>query len=191
MTDKSIIVKSHNVQVDSEYFSWIQKIKEQFRNTQIRAAVRVNSEQLMFYWSLGRDLVIKKAEEKWGSGVVEQVSLDLRNEFPSAKGFGTTNLWSMKKWYSFYSADLEKLHQLGGELWDELDFKRLGQYGNTDYEKLHQAGGEIDFPEIFAFVPWRHHVEIITKCKSIEEALFYVHYTVKEGWSRSALLNYI
>ena len=38
---------------------------------------RVNAEQLLFNWQLGRDLVIRKAEEKWGSGVVEQVSMDL------------------------------------------------------------------------------------------------------------------
>ena len=38
---------------------------------------RVNAEQLLFNWQLGRDLVIRKAEKKWGSGVVEQVSMDL------------------------------------------------------------------------------------------------------------------
>lgn len=39
--------------------------------------------------------------------------------------------------------------------------------------KLHQAGAEIEFPAIFGFLPWRHYVEIVTKCKTIEEALFY------------------
>jgi len=33
-------------------------------------------------WQMGRDLVQKKAEERWGAGVVEQVSLDLKREFP-------------------------------------------------------------------------------------------------------------
>ena len=41
--------------------------------------------------------------------------------------------------------------------------------------KLHQPGAEMQFPMIFGFVPWRHHVEIITKCKSVEEALFYIN----------------
>lgn len=53
-----------------------------------------------------------------------------------------------------------KLHQTGAEIGDE---------------KLHQAGGE--FPVAFGLVPWRHHVEIITKCKSIDEALFYISKT--------------
>ena len=63
----------------------------------------MNSEQLLFNWQLGRDLVVRKAEEKWGSGIVEQVSLDLQAEFPNAKGFSVRNLWNMKKWYSFYA----------------------------------------------------------------------------------------
>lgn len=45
------------------------------------------------------------------------------------------------------------------------------------------------FPLMFSFVPWGHHVEIITKCKDIDEALFYIRQTVSEGWSRSTLLN--
>lgn len=191
MSDKPIIVKSHNVQLDSEYSEWMQKIKDQYRNTQIRAAVKVNSEQLLFYWSLGRDLVEKKAEEKWGAGVVEQVSLDLKNEFPDAKGFSTTNLWNMKKWYSFYSGEIEKLQQLGGEFDSDNDVKRVEQFVNGDFEKLQQVVGEIDLPLIFAFVPWGHHIAIITKCKSLEESLFYIRNTVKEGWSRSALINCI
>lgn len=54
---------------------------------------------------------------------------------------------------------------------------------------MHQAGAEIPFPKIFAFVPWRHHVEIASRCKSLEEALFYVKNTVENGYSREELVN--
>ena len=54
------------------------------------------------HWQLGRDLVKKKAEERWGSGVVEQVNLDLQKEFPNENGFSVRNLWYMKKWFLFY-----------------------------------------------------------------------------------------
>ena len=63
--------------------------------------MKVNSEQLLFNWQLGRDLVLRKSEEKWGRGIVEQLSLDLQQEFPEVKGFSARNLWNMKKWYSF------------------------------------------------------------------------------------------
>ena len=54
-------------------------------------------------------------------------------------------------------------------------------------EKLYQVGKE--FPLPFALVPWRHHIEIIYRSKSIEEALFYVGKTIEQGLSRDALIN--
>ena len=91
-----IIVSSHDVHLDSDYVQWIHDIKERFRGAQIKAAVKVNSEQLLFNWHLGWDLVLRKSEEKWGRGIVEQLSLDLQQEFPEVKGFSARNLWNMK-----------------------------------------------------------------------------------------------
>lgn len=83
----------------------------------------------------------------------------------------------MKKWYLFYSTNKasEKLQQLVGELQSS---------DNKQDTKLHQLGVEIQeaenndelglaFPLAFSFVPWRHHIQIITKCKDIDEALFF------------------
>ena len=108
-------MRIHDVKIDQEYVQWLNEIKARYRNTQIKASIRINVEQLLFNWQLGRDLVVRKAEEKWGSGIVEQVSLDLQAEFPGAKGFSTTNLWYMKQWYQFYSAAIPKLQQFDGE----------------------------------------------------------------------------
>ena len=57
------------------------------------------------------------------------------------------------------------------------------------YEKLQQVVAEIKFPSVFGFVPWGHHIEIVTKCKTIEEALFYVRKTIEESWSRRVLID--
>ena len=194
--NKPAIVKTHDIHLDEDYCRWIIEVKKRFRNAQIKAAVKVNSEQLLFNWQLGRDLVIRKAEETWGSGIVEQVSLDLKAEFPDAKGFSTSNLWYMKKWYQFYrdGGGNEKLQELIGEIESELltKEKRLSHIGVfTEDGKLQQVIGELAFPNIFAYVPWGHHIDIITKCKDLEEALFYIHHTILEGLSRNALNNYI
>ena len=85
------IVKSHDIHIDADYAEWIADIKSRYRSAQVKAAVKVNAEKLLFNWQLGRDLVQKKAEERWGAGVVEQVSLDLKREFPNAEGFSTSN----------------------------------------------------------------------------------------------------
>ena len=194
MEDKAAkVVKIHDVRIDQEYTQWLGEIKARYRNAQIKAAVRVNAEQLLFNWALGRDLVMRKAEEKWGSGVVEQISLDLQAAFPESKGFSPSNLWRMKQWYLFYSSADEKLAQVGREL----------QVTNNQFiTKLPQVEREIDntdsahlrgisFPTFFAFVPWKHHVEIITKSNTIDEALFYVVKTITGGWSRNTLMNCI
>ena len=97
------MVSSHDIHIDTEYANWIAEVKHRYRSAQVKAAVRVNAEKLLFNWQLGRDLVQKKAEERWGAGVVEQVSLDLQNEFPDADGFSVRNLWYMKQWYLFYT----------------------------------------------------------------------------------------
>ena len=187
------IVKSHNIHIDSDYAEWIADIKKRYRSAQVKAAVKVNAEKILFNWQLGRDLVQKKAEERWGSGVVEQVSLDLKREFPNADGFSVRNLWYMKQWYLFYTQGGEEiLHQYDAELQmtENQYITKMHQVGaELSSEKLHQITGE--FPLPFALVPWRHHVEIITKCKSIDEALFYMGKTIEQGLSRNALINCI
>ena len=204
--DQAYIVKSHDVRIDDEYVRWIAELKHRYRSAQVKAAVKVNTEKLLFNWQLGRDLVHKKAEERWGTGVVEQLSLDLKREFPNDNGFSTTNLWYMKKWYLFYNGenDSEKPQRLVAELQriENQNVKKLHQLG-AEYgaEKLHQAGGEFaeqklqrvvgEFPTLLSFVPWRHHVEIISKCKSIDEAIFYINKTIEQGLSRDALINCI
>ena len=127
---------SKHVRMDADYMSWLDELKEKYRKSQIKAAVKVNSEQLLFNWQLGRDLVVRRAEEHWGAGIVEQVSLDMKAAFPKAKGFSTRNLWNMKKWYEFYSSNAatEKLQQVVAEL-QQLD--------NKTSIKLHQVGAEI------------------------------------------------
>ena len=112
------IVSSHDIHIDTDYADWIAEVKHRYRSAQVKAAVRVNAEKLLFNWQLGRDLVQKKAEERWGAGVVEQISLDLKKEFPQDDGFSTSNLWYMKKWYLFYTdkANLQILQRPIGEL---------------------------------------------------------------------------
>ena len=193
MSENPKAVSSHDIALDKEYVQWIHDIKQRFRNAQIKAAVKVNSEQLLFNWQLGRDLVVRKAEEKWGSGIVEQVSLDLQAAFPKAKGFSARNLWFMKQWYTFYATACET-EQLISNLTTQIDTRslKLKQVASEIQEpKLKQTASEMLFPSVFAFVPWMHHVLIIQKCKTIEEALFYIQKTVEEGLSRNALDNII
>ena len=179
-----MFVKSHDIHLDEEYVHWIADIKHRYRSAQVKAALKVNSEKLLFNWQLGRDLVQKKAEERWGAGVVEQVSLDLKREFPDSTNFSVRNLWYMKQWYLFYAGNLGKLKQLVSVMLPDDNYdKKIKQIADT--EKLKHFVSE--FPLPFACVPWGHHVRIVQHSKTIEEALFYVGYTIREGISRDIL----
>lgn len=150
------------IKTDNEYKEWIGELKQRIRQSQIKAAVKVNTELLKLYWSIGGDIVRLKAEAKWGDGIIEQLSQDLKTNFPDMSGFSSRNLWYMKKWYSFYSQPDTKLPQVVAEI-----------------EKL------------FFAVPWGHQRCIIDKIKNIKEAVFYINKTVENGWSRNMLLNMI
>ncbi|MDE7396589.1 MAG: PDDEXK nuclease domain-containing protein [Muribaculum sp.] len=180
------IVRVKNFKIDADYVAWISDIKRRYTSAQIKAAVKLNTEKLRFNWSIGHDLVIRKAEEKWGSGVVEQLGFDLQEAFPNDKGFSSRNLWNMKKWYLSFSSveSRKKLHQLGAE---------LQKHANHKVMKLYQLGAVLDndddFPSVLGLVPWRHQTDIVSKCKSTDEAIFYLRECILEGWSRQTLNN--
>ena len=121
MTDNNTphFVTSKNFHGDKDYVEWLREIKSRYQTVRDRVVLQANYGALEFNWLLGRDIVQKKAEARWGSGVVNQLSLDLRNAYPDVKGFSSRNLYYMKEWYEFYMADdkhREILHQLGAKL---------------------------------------------------------------------------
>ena len=146
----NVILKS-----DIEYKQWLTDLKFRIRNSQIKAALKVNAELINLYWELGKEIVSKQEQSQWGDGLIKQLSTDLQQEFPEMKGFSTTNIKYIKRWYSFYNQDIT----IGQQVVDQLR-------------------------EAVSQIPWGHNLRIIIQCKSIEEAFFYIHKTIENGWSR-------
>jgi len=99
----------------SDYQLWISALKAQFRQTQLKAAVQVNSHLLEFYWHLGGDIIAKQSGSQWGDGFLMQLTKDLMEEFPDVKGFSRRNLELIRQWYRFWSPVIAK--QLVSQLW--------------------------------------------------------------------------
>ena len=114
--NKPTFVHRDGMIADKDYVKWLSDIKQRLAQSQVKAAVKVNTAMLEFYWSLGRDIVQMKVESKWGSGLFNQLSLDMKAMFPNETGFSATNLKYMKRWYSFYAEELIIRQQLGDEL---------------------------------------------------------------------------
>ena len=102
------------VKIDADYRAWMEQIVERYRSSQIKAAVKVNREMLRFYWSLGEDIVRMKLESIYGDGILDRISSDLKQQFPSVKGFSVTNLNYMKRFYLMYNRAVENHPQLVG-----------------------------------------------------------------------------
>ncbi len=145
------------------YSEWIREIKEKVRRAQLKAVVAVNSAVLEFYWELGAEIVKKQKTAKWGSGFLAQMSRDLMSEFPDVKGFSLRNIKYIRQWKLFFTRSLS-IRQQGVA---QLEIKQLFQ------------------------IPWGHNIVIITKCKEIEEALFYIHKIIENSWSRVVLTHQI
>lgn len=91
------------INVDSDYSLWINQLVERYSSCQIRATVKAYEELLRFYWSTGEDIIKKKAESRWGEGVINSISQDLTAALPGVKGLSPTNLGYAKRFYSLYS----------------------------------------------------------------------------------------
>jgi len=153
-----------------EYKKWLAELKNRLLTVQLKAAVTVNEELLRFYWQLGADIVTKQNESQWGDGLIKQLGHDLMTEFPDMKGFSTTNLKYIRRWYLFY-----------------CDYPVIGQ---QPVDQLPESENT-DIVQQLTTIPWGHNIVIIVKCKTTPEALFYVNNTKKHNWSRAVLTHQI
>ena len=101
--------KSINI-LDKEYLQWVKNLCGCYRQSQIKAAVKVNVEQLKFNWLLGRDIVELHVEERWGESVITRLSKDLREAIPNAAGLSTNLVEKMKRNYSTKLVEYLKSH---------------------------------------------------------------------------------
>ena len=163
--------------MEKDYKEWISQVAAQFRRCQVKAAVKVNTEMLEFYWFLGKDILVLSEKSVYGDKILQQISTDLQKSLPDVKSFSVTNLLYMKNFYLLYNQLVETTPQVG-EQSEEVAISNTPQVG----EQL---------AALFE-VPWGHHKLIIDKCKNQpDKALFYINKTVENSWSRAVLLNYL
>jgi predicted nuclease of restriction endonuclease-like (RecB) superfamily len=147
---------------DQDYKQWISALKQQFRQAQLKAVVKVNSELLQFYWQLGKDILARQQGTQWGDGFLTQLSKDLSTEFPEIKGFSKRNLELIRKWRRYWQQVEVAQPAIAKQLVSQL-----------------------------VQIPWGHNVVIVSQSKNIEQALYYVASTIENGWSRSVLVHQI
>lgn len=160
------LVTSHDVHLDADYRLWLQQLKERYRQAQIKAASRVNEELLRYYWLLGADIDSRGDENRYGTRFYKMLSRDLQQLMPEEEGFSESNLKFAVRFYRMYSVATSEIRE----------------------QVVNESANVID-DTIFR-IPWGHHIQILTKSKGNRpKALFYVHKTLENQWSRAMLLN--
>ena len=152
------------------YNQLLASIKQQVQTAHSRAALTINSALVQLYWSMGKMIAENQTLFEGRNNYVEQLAKDLRSAFPDVKGFSRSNLFYVRSFYQFYSV------QQPAGLSESLE--RHGEISVQQPAGLNQ--------ELLS-VPWGHHMVLLNKVKSVDEAHFYLQHTIENNWSRTIL----
>ncbi len=153
-----------------EYKEFLQEVGSRFKQSQIKAATRVNEEMLSFYFWIGGEIHRLRENDNEGAAFYQRLSNDLISEFPEVKSFSVTNLKYMQYFYELYCSP---------------------QVGDSAATAISPQLGDLRKMGVFS-IPWGHNKLIIDKCrKDVKKAQFYVAKTLENNWSRAVLLNFL
>lgn len=100
---------------NTDYTDWLSALKQRIQQSQQRAMLSVNSELVLLYWQIGKDILTRQHQAGWGAKIIDQLAKDLSNEFPLMKGFSPRNLKYMRKFASEWQ-DEQIVQQLVAQL---------------------------------------------------------------------------
>lgn len=144
--------------INQNYREAVKAIKEAILRSQYRAAASVNNKQLSLYYGIGRYVSENSRKDFWRKGAIEQISSMLQKELPELRGFSATSIRNMR---------------IFNEEWDKI----LNHQPVAD--EFNWAG--------FLSIGFSHHTEIISKAKTLEARLFYIHECATRYWSKYTL----
>ena len=160
-----------------------------------RASKAVNEELLLTAWYVGGYVSAKLKSEEWGSKVVTQLSEYIRSQRPDIKGYSRRSIYNMVMFYEEYSSEtfamtVEKY--LNREFVQTVSAQIEASHSKPSSGRVIIAQPETtqivqprigQMPKILGLTTLSNHVEILCRCKSDEERIFYILYANKEHLS--------
>lgn len=104
-----------DLSLPDDYPALLTELKTRIRSAQTQAALAVNRELVLLYWQIGQTILSKQQQAGWGAKVIDQLSRDLKREFPAMKGFSRSNLSYMQQFAATWP-DEGTVQQLVGQL---------------------------------------------------------------------------
>lgn len=152
-----------------EYRIWLASIKNRIHAARMKIALSANSELISLYYELGAQICERESTARWGTGFIDAFSKDLKAIFPEVGGFSGKNLRYCRAFFRFYC---------DSTIWQQV----VAKLPSNSW-----AGLDDNLVKQIVVVPWGHQIQIFTKCSGIDEAEFYMHQTIEQGWSRDFL----
>ncbi|MBR0123449.1 MAG: DUF1016 family protein [Bacteroidales bacterium] len=175
-------VSSDLIELEKQ-FAYVDAIINRHRTT---AIATVNVESLLTAWEVGQYISIQLKSAQWGSKVVSDLADYLKRQNPKRRGFGKRNLYNMVKFYDIYSVaeflELVKKLKIG-----EIVQLPIAQIGNNDDSgeivQLPIAQLEeslVPMPNVLTLITFTCHLEIMNRCRTYEERVFYMLYAAHQ-----------
>ena len=172
------------------YAEAVRVIKEAILRSQYRAASSANKEQLSLYYSIGCYVSKNSRDGFWGKGAIETISRQLQKELPGLRGFSSTNIKNMRSFYEEWSPIVNRRPMA-----DEYKTQAVVSDSELNEQMLlmeirQPSADEFNWSD-FVAIGFSHHIEIITKAKSLEARLFYIHESATRFWNKYTLRDYL
>ena len=85
--------------MEQEFVKWVASIKKRYKQSQIKAAIRVNSELIAFYFNLGKEISESSFKKQYGNSFFKVLSEELKKDIPNSAGFSQRNLAYIESFY--------------------------------------------------------------------------------------------
>ena len=157
----------------AELTNAVQAIKGAILQSQQRALVAINQEQLALYYGIGRFVSMNTRNKNWGKGFIEAVSEQLRKELPGLRGFSAASLRKMRTFYEEWQMLSDNSFVETNKL---VDIESNSFVGTNELPTV-QFKIDANFPiTAFMNIGFTHHYAIISKVKDVEQRKFYIQF---------------
>jgi len=89
------MIKHNPDELPEDYADYLKDLKGRIRATQKKAVLAANSQMILLYWQLGREILDRQNIQGPGDTYIDCLDEKLRQEFPNMKSFSTRNLRHM------------------------------------------------------------------------------------------------
>ena len=160
----------------NQFNDWVAEISQKYEQSQFKAAYKVNSELIKFYFELGKEINESNFKKEYGNNFYTKFSKEIKKMLPKTTGFSPQNLRYVESFYILYRKIFPQV---------------VGKFEKVKNQISEINTNNLVLERLF-LVPWGHHRIIVDNFKNDPtKAWFYINKIIENNWSRSMLENYI